>query len=114
VGEGGPRRAKAVFGGFKWAEAGGFDSFNLVSARLRPPWPAFRSLLFMSPAADPASALNWTMDCDTARSIPGFMRFMRSLFVLFTWRHSRPPYTNDQTLAHNVALSNRVAKPGVK
>ena len=36
VGEGGRRRAKAVFGGFKWAEAGGFDSVGLVSARLRP------------------------------------------------------------------------------
>ena len=138
VGEGGPRRAKAVFCTFKWAEPGGFDIIRPGSpafARINPrPDPPFHPVARI--ATVPVATRRRLDDGIFVRSLrsltanlrsPGscasfleFMRFMGSLFgfsrsfalVLLFQRPTPPSYhtrrRNQGAVAKSIPLSTHI------
>jgi hypothetical protein len=96
VGEGGPRRAKAVFGRFKWAEAGGFDALSRAAARLRPDTPASISI--------PDFISSWLPYCHVVKA-----HTPPPVHGMLSTPSGRPPRPTTRILAQYFPVSNPTA-----
>ena len=111
VGEGGPRRAKAVFCRFKWAKAGESDAFSHSRPGSRPPWPGCARLRKVGRAHRArrlaAAFAPKTPILQHSISSPGFHGFIIRLFMSLL---ARAPCPDDRPL-DSTTLSSPVKLP---